>query len=258
VTGLPTSVADLGASGTFCFISEALRAEAEADSPWTYPSSTVTYSGIDTALFTSDAARARNAWQWRLLYVGRIDRRKGIETVIRALVELPPAARLDIDGRGGAAERARLEEIATELGVAERVRFTESARAALPELYRTADVVVFPPIWDEPFGLVPLEAMACGTPVVATGTGGSAEFLRDGHNCLLFPKGDHAALAAALRRLADDRSLRDRLVAGGARTARELDVDRLAGVLEAWHVAAADGYASGMPPHRPRPAQSAA
>jgi glycosyltransferase involved in cell wall biosynthesis len=100
--------------------------------------------------------------------------------------------------------------------------------------------------------------MACGTPGVATGTGGSAEFLRDGDNCLLFPKDDHAALAAALRRLAGDCPLRDRLVAGGARTARELDVDRLAGVLEAWHVAAADGYASGTPPHRPRPAQSVA
>jgi glycosyltransferase involved in cell wall biosynthesis len=238
LTGLPTAVPDLGSSGTFCFISDALRAEAEAQSPWTYPISTVTYSGIDTSLFTSNGSlRVGDEWQWRLLYVGRVDRRKGIETAIRALAELPVAARLDIDGRGDAEERARLEVIASELGVADRVRFSESERAALPALYRAADVVVFPPIWDEPFGLVPLEAMACGTPVVATGTGGSAEFLRDGENCLLFPTNDHAALAVAVRRLAGDMALRARLVAGGARTAGELDVDRLAGVLEAWHVA---------------------
>lgn len=237
-TRLPTAVADLGASGVFCFISEALRAEAEAHSPWTYPRSTVTYSGIDTSLFTSNGSqKAGGEWQWRLLYVGRVDRRKGIETVIRALAELPPAAALEIDGRGDAAERARLETIATELGVAGRVRFSESARAELPAQYRAADVVVFPPTWDEPFGLVPLEAMACGTPVVATGTGGSAEFLRDGENCLLFPTNDHAALGAAVRRLAGDVSLRERLVSGGAQTASALDVGRLAGVLEAWHVA---------------------
>jgi glycosyltransferase involved in cell wall biosynthesis len=221
----------------------------------------VTYSGIDTSLFTSEGSDERrhdDAWGWRLLYVGRIDRRKGIETVIRALAELPPAARLQIGGRGDAGERARLEVIASELRVADRVRFSESVRAALPEIYRAADVVVFPPVWDEPFGLVPLEAMACRSPVVATGTGGSAEFLRDGENCLLFPANDHVALAAAIRRLAGDAPLRAHLVAGGQRTARDLDVDRLAGVLEAWHVAAAEEFASGTPQHRPRPAPSAA
>jgi glycosyltransferase involved in cell wall biosynthesis len=73
--------------------------------------------------------------------------------------------------------------------------------------------------WDEPWGLVPIEAMAHGVPVVATGRGGSAEYLRDGDNALLHPPGDVAALARALRRLADEPELRERLRAGGAETA---------------------------------------
>jgi glycosyltransferase involved in cell wall biosynthesis len=78
---------------------------------------------------------------------------------------------------------------------------------------------VFPVTWDEPWGLVPLEAMAVGRPVVATGTGGSREYLADGENCLLFPADDARTLAARLRRLAGDPALRERVVAGGRRTA---------------------------------------
>ena len=123
-------------------------------------------------------------------------------------------------------------------------------RAELRERYAEADVCLFPTEWPEPFGLVPLEAMACGTPVVATGSGGSGEFLLHGENCLRFPPGDAAALAAAVRRLADDPDLRRRIVRTGFATANELSVDRLADVLEAWHIAAAGRYASGRPGDR--------
>jgi len=79
--------------------------------------------------------------------------------------------------------------------------------------------VVFPVVWEEPWGLVPLEAMALGRPVVATGRGGSGEYLRDDENALLFEAGDAEALAAAVTRLADDPDLRTRLRAGGSATA---------------------------------------
>jgi glycosyltransferase involved in cell wall biosynthesis len=92
--------------------------------------------------------------------------------------------------------------------------------------------------------------MACGTPVVATGTGGSGEFLVDGVNCLRFPVKDHVALATAIRRLAEDRDLRRQLVLGGFRTAQELNVDCLAAVLEDWHIAAAARFVNGRPPDR--------
>ncbi|MHB1534379.1 MAG: glycosyltransferase, partial [Acidimicrobiales bacterium] len=104
-----------------------------------------------------------------------------------------------------------------------------------------ADCLVFPSEWPEPFGLVPLEAMACGTPVVATGAGGSAEFLVDGANCLLFAPGDPAALAKAVRRLAGDPGLRNLVRDGGWQTSARLSVDQMAESYEAWHVRAAEG-----------------
>jgi glycosyltransferase involved in cell wall biosynthesis len=93
-------------------------------------------------------------------------------------------------------------------------------RAQLSEAYAVADVVLFPVIWEEPWGLVPLEAMGLGRPVIATGRGGSGEYLRDGENSLLVPAGDPEAIAAAVRRLADSPELRARLREGGLLTTR--------------------------------------
>src|SRR4029079_8556256 len=78
---------------------------------------------------------------------------------------------------------------------------------------------IFPVIWEEPWGLVPLESMALGRPVIATGRGGSGEYLRDEDNALLYEAGDADALAAAVRRLADDPKLRARLRHGGSEAA---------------------------------------
>jgi glycosyltransferase involved in cell wall biosynthesis len=92
--------------------------------------------------------------------------------------------------------------------------------------------------------------MACGTPVVATGTGGSGEILVEGRNCLLFQPEDAAAAAQAVKALAADSELRQTLVRGGYATADDLDVDRLVDELEAWIVGAADGFPAGRPPPR--------
>ena len=76
-------------------------------------------------------------------------------------------------------EEARLRGLAARLGVERRTRFEgQREREELPAAYAAADAVVFPVIWEEPWGLVPLEAMGIGRPVVATGRGGSAEYLR--------------------------------------------------------------------------------
>ena len=99
-----------------------------------------------------------------------------------------------------------------------------------------ADAILFPVTWNEPWGLVPLEAMATGRPVIATGTGGSGEYLRDGENALLVPPGDAGALAEAVKRLAADPDLRAHLRAGGLTTARRYSQaafeDRVIAVLE--------------------------
>jgi glycogen(starch) synthase len=175
----------------------------------------VAHSGIDTAYL--DPAPERE-WEWRLLYVGRLDPRKGVDTAVRALEHLPPDAHLTIAGGWDRREERRLRELAAD--AADRVAFKgQRSVAELVEDYGSADAVVFPVRWQEPWGLVPLEAMARGRPVVATGRGGSAEYLRDGENCLLFDAEDPRDLAAKLVRLAEDPALRARLRANGFETA---------------------------------------
>ena len=107
------------------------------------------------------------------------------------------------------------------------------------QAYDRSDAVLFPSRWAEPFGLVPLEAMARGVPVIATGTGGSVTYLRDGINTLPVPPADPAAMAAAVRRLAADPALRHRLTTAGAEAADTWTIHRLAERLAAEHAASA-------------------
>ena len=251
VLRVPTAVVDLGRTGTLCFISEDTRRRAALYSPWTLEDSSLVYSGIDRELFTtSDAYPPGRAWTGQLLYVGRYDERKGIETAVRALVHLDEAITLEIQGTGDPGERARLQGIIEELGLGGRVAMASCTRAELVGRYQQAAAVVFPSEWEEPFGLVPLEAMACGTPVLATGLGGSGEFLLHGENCLRFQAHDPQSLAAAVVRLATDVDLRARLVREGLRTASVFDIDRLADCFDGWYSAAADGFTNGRPASR--------
>ncbi len=217
VTGLPARFDPAGCD-LVVFASESIRRAAEGR--WRLPPAEVAYGGIDPS-FLAGPPPGPDRWSWRLLYVGRIDPRKGIATLLEALVDLPAAATLLVVGGGEAAHLDELRRLAARLGVADRVTFAgRRDRAALPGLYAAADAVVFPVLWEEPWGLVPLEAMAGGRPVVATGTGGSGEYLRDGENCLLFPPGDPLELVERLTRLSTDPDLRARLRDGGRRTAR--------------------------------------
>jgi glycosyltransferase involved in cell wall biosynthesis len=251
IVGVPCTVADIGDLGPFLFVTAATEATAVAGARWTLERRDVVWSGIDRATYPDQPSAVARPWRWRLVTTGRFDPRKGFESVIRALPLLPPEATLACWGRGGEAEQSRLGQIATALGVADRVTFGTLERDELPDAYSAADVMVFPSEWAEPFGLVPVEAMACDTPVIATRVGGSAEFLHAGVNCLAFPPGDHEALALAVRRLAADEALRQRLVRGGHATVQVLDVERLADVMEAWHRYEAAGRPGPPPARRP-------
>lgn len=259
----PGRLPEIDRSGAFCFISEVTRRRCRRSSPWTFPTSTIVYSGIDGRLFgderdPSTERRAPTAERpLELLYVGRIDERKGIEAVVRALALLPDA-HLVIDGRASADDRQKLQRWADDADVSDRITIQCSERGALPDTYRAADVCVFASEWEEPFGLVPLEAMACGTPVVATGVGGSGEFLVDGGNCVLFEAGDAHSLAAAVGRLRDDEGLRSHIARHGAATAEFFDVDHLTDAFEAWHESMATRAGELPPDRRPPPPPAAA
>jgi glycogen(starch) synthase len=227
LTGVATGV-EPGPQAHWLFISEYTRQTSLKERGWTLPSTALAHSGIDPARFVrSDPP----PWRDALLYSGRIDPRKGIDTAISALAQLGDEATLTVAGGGDPVHRAELEALADRLGLSDRVRFL-GAVDDLPRVYAEADALIFPVVWDEPWGLVPIEAMAVGRPVVATGTGGSGEYLRDGENCLLYPPGDSAALAAALTRLREDPELRGRLVAGGDVTAARYTEEAFNDVVE--------------------------
>lgn len=164
---------------------------------------------------------------------------KGVETAIGALSHLPTSMTLEIVGPLAPAYRQRLEALATTLGVASRLSFARASRQGVRQSYQQADVTLFTSMIEgEAFGPVPLEAMASGCPVAATGVGGSGEYCLDGVNCLHVPPGDPAALARAVKLLARRPDLRQRLVEGGLQTARTFTLERQAARIEHWLVAA--------------------
>lgn len=248
VAGVPRAATDIGPLATQCFISEVTESTALRDSPYPLPDRTLVYAGIDTDDFPVTSEAEDRPFGWRLLHVGRIDPRKGADTAIRSLAHLPIEATLTLVGRGDERHEAELRDLVDHLGLGDRVTFTVVPRQEVARWYREADVCAFPTRWAEPLGLVPVEAMACGTPVVATATGGSAEYLLDEVTCLRMPVDDPVAMAAAVRRFADDPELRRRVVDNGRLVAAELTMARWAELLERWHRHAVD-------PTEPRPSR---
>lgn len=184
--------------------------------------------GVDLDLFTPDGpAEGRRPDRHRLLYVGRLVQRKGVGNVISALPRLPGVelvvaggpSREELDDD---AEVRRLRELAVELGVADRVALRGRVeRPDLPALIRSADALVTVP-WYEPFGIVPLEAMACGVPVVATAVGGMIDSVVDERTGVHVPPRDPDRLAEALADLLAHPAARRRYGAAGAKRARRL------------------------------------
>jgi glycosyltransferase involved in cell wall biosynthesis len=167
---------------------------------------TVVPCGVDVDQFTPDGPGAGRTERPRLVSVGRLVPRKGFDTVIAALAAVPDAELLIAGGPapGGLAddsEAGRLAAHAERFGVADRVRLLGAVpRPDMPALLRSADLVVCAP-WYEPFGIVPLEAMACGVPVVATAVGGIVDTVVDGSTGALVPPRRPELLAAAIRQL---------------------------------------------------------
>ena len=169
----------------------------------------------------------------RFVFAGRLTHAKALGDALAALARVP-AARLDIVGDGP--EREDLERRAREHGLNGRVRFLGARpRDEVVELLACADAAVLPSVWEN-FPHAAVEALAVGTPVVATRVGGVPEIVRDGENGLLVRAGAPDELAAALARLLEEPGLRDRLAAAArpsvAPLARGEIYGRLAALLE--------------------------
>jgi D-inositol-3-phosphate glycosyltransferase len=157
-----------------------------------------------------------------LLFVGRIQRLKGLEVLLGAFARLGDldAQLVVVGGQRGTGhesrEIGRVQHLAAKLGVADRTRFVGAvAHEQLPLYYSAADVTVMPSSY-ESFGLVAVESLACGTPVVATRVGGLSSLVRDGETGLLVPWRDADLFADRLRQVLTDAPLRQHL-AGRAR-----------------------------------------
>ncbi|MFY1627797.1 glycosyltransferase [Micromonospora sp. WMMD723] len=171
---------------------------------------TVVPSGVNLDTFAPlGPAVDRDADRPRVLTVGRLVERKGFQTVIRAMALVPDAECVVVGGPpAGLLETdpyaRRLRALAGTCGVADRVRLVGAVpREEMGRWYRSADVLVAAP-WYEPFGLTPLEAMACGVPVVGTAVGGIRDTVVDGVTGDLVPARDPQALGAALAGLLGD------------------------------------------------------
>lgn len=169
----------------------------------------------------------------RILAASRLVPRKGVADLIRALAHVPKAELVVAGGLPAPMvfdepEAARLRHIAEVEGVAHRVVFLGAvARADMPDLVRSADVVACCP-WYEPFGLVAVEAMACGVPVVASRVGGLAETVVDGITGVHVSPRDPASIAAGLRQVLGDDAFRERAGRAAAARARRYDWDDIA------------------------------
>jgi D-inositol-3-phosphate glycosyltransferase len=182
--------------------------------------------GVDLDLFRPEGpAEERPTGMHRLVVVSRLVERKGVGNVISALPSVPETELVVAGGPDASdlekdPEARRFTALARSLGVANRVHLRgRVGRGDLPALMRSADAVVCVP-WYEPFGIVPLEAMACGVPVVVSAVGGLVDTVADGVTGLHVPPRRPDRLAAALRSLLADPERRVSLGVAGVRRAR--------------------------------------
>jgi D-inositol-3-phosphate glycosyltransferase len=213
--------------------------------------------GVDVALFKPlDRAECRSQLglgedEQVIVFVGRIDPIKGLDTLLDAAVELQSAGSSskilliggDLDERGNPI--GPLAEIAAEAetkGVAPSFRFLGSQpQNQLPLYYSAADVVAVPSRY-ESFGLVAVEAMACGVPVIASRSGGLRFTVEDGLNGFLVPVGDAQKLARALTRVLSDDALRRRLSIGARDSAARFSWPSVASSMLHVYKRLANGY----------------
>ncbi|MEV0592148.1 glycosyltransferase [Nonomuraea cavernae] len=181
--------------------------------------------GIDTERFHRQGAAAARGTRRRLLHVGPLSPDRGAHTIVRALqglsdVELVLAGGPDPDQLDDDREVRRLRALAEQLGVADRVTLLgQVKRAAVPKLMRSADAVVSVPR-EASTGIVALEAMACGVPVIASSVGAHLDSVIDGVTGLLVPPDRPARTARLARELLTDPTLRTALGYAGADRAR--------------------------------------
>lgn len=201
------------------------------------PSSSVLWLGIELQEFSPYGERDQRLLDMEhpvIFHPARLLRWKGVEVGLEAFGLLRKRlgkGTLVMCGSENAATdheeisdlRRQLSDRADMLGMGDRIAFLEFTSSEMPVAYRASDVVWYPTIDEEPLGLVPIEAMACGVPIIVSASGGMLETVVNNQTGIVVPKNDALALAEAAERILLDESLRDRLVQGGIERAHTFD-----------------------------------
>lgn len=184
--------------------------------------------GVNIGAFRTTSECFRSGRLPVVLHPARLLPWKGVDISIRALrllLDRGYKARLVITDTQRIADwnkelrayRARIDAMIRELQLSADVRFEAAAYSDMPRLYEEADIVVYPTIGEEPYGLVPIEAMSCARPIVASNSGGIPETVVDGNTGYIIAKGDANALADRLAELISNPERARRLGAAGRR-----------------------------------------
>jgi glycosyltransferase involved in cell wall biosynthesis len=206
--------------------------------------------GVDTDRFRPVPTRATP--ELRVLHPARVLPWKGVHVSVEMLgllsrrgiaceLTITDTQRIADWHRELDAYRHRVIELARSLGVLDRIRFRSPQFEGMPALYADCDVVVYPTVGEEPYGLVPLEAMSCGRPIVASRSGGIVETVVDGETGFLVEPNNPAQLADRVEALAADPELRHRLGTAGRRHVEEsFDIRTYVTTIMARYLARAD------------------
>jgi len=165
----------------------------------------VLYNGIDPSKFKGNFKESRVRQKFGVKpedflvgIVARLEEQKGHIYLFKALRQLrPDFSQIKVLVVGDGTLRSALESRAMEMGLSEQVLFA-GTRKDIPEILAALDLFILPSLW-EGFSLALLEAMAMGTPVIATAVGGASEVIRSGHDGLLIPPGEESSLVTAVR-----------------------------------------------------------
>jgi phosphatidylinositol alpha-mannosyltransferase len=189
-------------------------------------------NGVDLEHFTPDVAPIEKYRDGKvnILFVGRLEKRKGLDHLLKAYRQVKakvPESRLIVVGPGTRL-RKKYEKHVRRSGLEDVVFAGYTSYDELPRYYKTADIFCTPATGRESFGIVLLEAMAVGTPVVATNIDGYAGVMTQGKEGLLVPPKDDTELARALLSLMSDEPLRRQMGARGLVTAQQYDWKKIA------------------------------
>jgi glycogen synthase len=200
----------------------------------------VIHWGIDPRIFAPSNSSTRHLPGLRLLYVGQIIPEKGVHTAIEAVAQLlaSKAGNITLTIVGGTSKPAYLEELKNDVrkrNLANAIQFVgKKERLELVQIYHSHDLLILPSVWEEPFAITPLEAIACGLAVVATTTGGSSEIFRDRENSMVFPAGNANACAVAIAKIQTEPGLHERIRQQGMNdVATNFTLDRMVERIEA-------------------------